>query len=113
MLAVTPVVDMSIATHNIFVAEKALWRHNIPRSKSWKIRCNFDDVNDAETRGTITDCTFRVYLNRDYTKRVLLLKLNATTVIRSQAHGLDKQGLGRVWYSQRRQIQLTKYTEGG
>jgi hypothetical protein len=105
-MPVTPVVDMSVATHNIFVAEKALWRTKI-HSKSWKIHCYFDDTNDAETRGTITDCTFRVYRNRNYTHQVLRLKLKATTVIRA-AHGLDKQGLGIVWYSHRRSIQLTK-----
>lgn len=107
MLAVTPVVNMYTATHNIFIAEKALWKKNIPHGKAWRIVCDFDDLNDASTRGTITGCTFRVYLRTNYTKRVLVLTLKAETVVRAR-RGLDKRGSGIVFYSANRSIKVTK-----
>lgn len=97
-------VDLSTATHNIFIAERAVWRKNIPRSRAWKISCNFEYV-EVSPRGVITDCTFRVYLRSNYTKRVLALHLKADVVSR-QRHGLDKRGKGIVWYSPSRSIEV-------
>lgn len=72
------------ATHLVYVSQKKIWRHNLPRARAFAIKCWFDDVKGkgASERGVPTSCVFRAYRRTNFTGRILRLDLDLTVTIR-------------------------------
>lgn len=95
------------ATDIVFRAERAVWRHNLPRARSFKIRCNFTDVRGSgrARTGKPTDCTFRAYRHTNYVGRIFLLTLDLTVTIRQPDVSFED---GSIWatYSAGRSLHM-------
>jgi hypothetical protein len=80
--SVNRVVLTKRATSVVFVAQRKIWRHNLPRARSFSIRCGFERLrgHGARRRGVITDCTFRAYRHTNFTGRLLVFPLDVTAV---------------------------------
>lgn len=103
MLALDHHVDRHRATVLVFNAERRIWRHNLPKSRSWRIRCAFDDVRGR--RGVPTDCTFRAYRTRDFKRRMLVLPI-LVSVVRPHRTLLFEDGSGWIRFDSKRALYL-------
>lgn len=94
--AVNQRVTTARATSLVFAAEKTVWQHNLPRARSFKMRCSFSEVRGTGRgqTGKPAACTFRAYRHTNYVGRILLLTLDLSVTVRQPSVSFED---GSVW----------------
>lgn len=98
---VNPRVNTKHATSVVFLAERRIWKRNLPRAQSFSIRCYFNDIRGGT--GVPVACTFRVYRRANFTGRLLVFPVDVSVVARRAAHDYE-DGSAWITYSAGRSL---------